>query len=263
MSPKDIARRAFILGGFAGAGALVWNVNKLTLSPSFLPVFDAVEDWTRLSQHALLAPGQLAREYGPADISPSFKPNGTIDPGGEDYHRHVAENFVHWRLAVTGMVSRPLSLSLHDLRRLPSRTQITKHDCVEGWSAIGMWKGVQLGLLLKAAGIKPGARYAVFHCADNLDGEPIKGGEQSPGQYYESIDLKEAFHPQTLIAYDMNGKSLSVRHGAPLRLRVERQLGYKHAKYLTGIEITDSFAHIAGGRGGYWEDRGYEWYAGV
>ena len=126
-----------------------------------------------------------------------------------------------------------------------------------------MWTGVPLGLLLKAAGLSSSGRYAVFHCADNLTGEPSKGGEQSPGQYYESIDLVDAFHPQTLIAYALNGSPLDVAHGAPLRLRVERQLGYKQAKYIERIEITDSFANIAGGRGGYWEDRGYEWYAGI
>ena len=262
-SPKTITRRAFILGAFGGAGALAVGANALTLSPSFAHVFHAMEDWTQFSQRTLLSAGQLAREYSASDISPTFKPNGTFNPGGDDYNRHVAQNFANWRLQVDGMVARPLSLSVAELRRLPSRTQITRHDCVEGWSAIGMWTGVQLGLVLKAAGLKPGARYAVFHCADNLDGVPIKGGEQSPGQYYESIDLMDAFHPQTLIAYNFNGKSLDVPHGAPLRLRVERQLGYKHAKYLQRIEITDSFAHIAGGRGGYWEDRGYEWYAGV
>jgi len=158
---------------------------------------------------------------------------------------------------------RALSLSVAQIRKLPARTQITRHDCVEGWSAIGQWTGVPLGLLLKAAGISPRARYAVFHCADNLTGEPAKGGEQSPGQYYESIAVVDAFHPQTIIAYALNGRPLDIPHGAPLRLRVERQLGYKMAKYVNRIEITDSFAHIAGGRGGYWEDRGYDWYAGI
>ena len=260
---KILTRRAAILAGFGGAGALIWNANSLTLSPSFGRVFDAVEEWTKLSQRTLLLPGELAREYSLADISPTFKANGTTNPGGDDYNLHVAQNFVNWCLRVDGLVSRPLSLSVADLHRLPSRTQITKHDCVEGWTAIGMWTGVQLGLILKAAGVSKSARYAVFHCADNLDGEPQKGGAQSPGQYYESIDFSDAFHPQTIIAYGFNGKPLSVPHGAPLRLRVERQLGYKHAKYLQRIEMTDSFAHLAGRRGGYWEDRGYEWYAGI
>lgn len=260
---RDFTRRAAIIAGFGGAGALIWNVNNLTLNPRVSSVFRAVEDWTRMSQRVLLRPGQLAREYSVADISPIFKPNGTFNPGGEEYDAHVAQNFVNWRLKIGGLVQHPMALSMAELRQLPSRTQITRHDCVEGWTAIGMWTGVQLGLLLKAAGLARGARYAVFHCADNLSGEPAKGGEQSPGQYYESIDLVDAFHPQTLIAYNLNGKPLGVPNGAPLRLRVERQLGYKHAKYLQRIEITDSFRNIAGGYGGYWEDRGYEWYAGI
>jgi DMSO/TMAO reductase YedYZ molybdopterin-dependent catalytic subunit len=260
---KIITRRAAIVAGFGGAGYLITNATKLTQSPSFATVFHTVEDWTRISQRALLHPERLAREYSPADISPAFKPNGTLNPGTPEYETHVAHNFADWRLKIDGMVANPISLSVSEIRRLPRRTQITKHDCVEGWTAIGMWTGVQLGLLLKAAAIKPGARYAVLHCADNLTGEPAKGGEQSPGQYYESIDLRDAFHPQTLIAYSLNGKPLDVAHGAPLRLRVERQLGYKQAKYVERIEITDSFAHIAGGQGGYWEDRGYEWYAGI
>jgi DMSO/TMAO reductase YedYZ molybdopterin-dependent catalytic subunit len=262
-SAKIITRRAAILGSFAGAGWLVANATSLTENQSLDHVFKAVEDWTKLAQRGLLFPDRLAREYSAADISPVFKPNGTYNPGTNEYNAHVARNFTRWRLKVDGLVSNPLSLSVDDIKRLPQRTQITKHDCVEGWSAIGMWTGVPLGLILKAAALKPNARYAVFHCADNLTGEPAKGGEQSPGQYYESIDLIDAFHPQTLIAYALNGNALDVPHGAPLRLRVERQLGYKQAKYIERIEITDSFAHLAGGKGGYWEDRGYEWYAGI
>jgi DMSO/TMAO reductase YedYZ molybdopterin-dependent catalytic subunit len=261
-SVKDISRRAAILGGLGGAGYLIAGADSLTLGSSFSHVAGAVEDWTMTAQRAL-AGNRLAREYSPSDISPVFKPNGTFNPGTDEYNAHMAQNFAAWRLKIYGLVDKPLSLSLAELRRLPRRTQITRHDCVEGWSAIGMWTGVPLGLLLKAASLKLNARYAVLRCADNLSGEPSKGGEQSPGQYYESIDLRNAFHPQTLMAYALNGKPLDVAHGAPLRLRVERQLGYKQAKYVQSIEITDSFAAIAGGRGGYWEDRGYEWYAGI
>ncbi len=256
-------RRAAMAAGFAGAGVLVYEANSLTLAPGMQRVFRGVEGWTRVSQRTLLLPGQLAREYSAADISPVFKANGTLNPGTDEYTAHAASNFVDWRLRIGGLVAHPMSLSVADLRKLPARTQITRHDCVEGWSAIGMWTGVPLALLLRTAGLSPRARYAVFHCADNLTGEPAKGGEQSPGQYYESIDLVDAFHPQTIIAWALNGRPLEIPHGAPLRLRVERQLGYKHAKYVNRIEITDSFAHIAGGRGGYWEDRGYDWYAGI
>src|SRR5690242_8155251 len=149
ISGKEITRRAAIAAGFVGAGALVYSVNTLTLSPSFGRVFRAVENWTRLNQRALLSAGQLAREYSLADISPTFKANGTLNPGGDEYNRHVTENFANWRLRIDGMVARPLSLSVAEIRRLPARTQITRHDCVEGWSAIGQWTGVPLSLLLR------------------------------------------------------------------------------------------------------------------
>jgi DMSO/TMAO reductase YedYZ molybdopterin-dependent catalytic subunit len=129
---------------------------------------------------------------------------------------------------------------------------------VEGWSSIGKWKGARLGPLLDRAGLKPNARYVVFHCFDSLGGIGVKDG-----RYYESIDLIDAYHPQTILAYAMNDQVLPVKHGAPLRLRVERQLGYKHAKYISRIEVVESFDQIGRGKGGFWEDRGYEWYAGI
>ena len=162
--------------------------------------------------------------------------------------------FADWKLKIDGLVDRPTELTLAELRNLPSRTQITRHDCVEGWSAIGKWTGTQLGPLLQSVGLKLDARYLVFHCADTLGRD---------GLYYESIDLIDAFHPQTILAYDMNGAALTEPHGAPLRLRVERQLGYKHAKYVMRIEVVSSVATMRGGRGGFWEDLGYEWYAGI
>jgi DMSO/TMAO reductase YedYZ molybdopterin-dependent catalytic subunit len=160
-------------------------------------------------------------------------------------------------------VSRELNLTLPQLRALPQRTQITRHDCVEGWSAIGQWTGPQLALILKAAGLQGGARYIVFLCADDYGGEASKGGLQSASRYYESIDLVDAFHPQTILAHSLNNQPISTGHGAPLRLRVERQLGYKQAKYLMQIVVADSLAPFGGGKGGYWPDRGYEWYAGT
>jgi len=171
----------------------------------------------------------------------------------------MAENqFADYRLEIGGLVENPLRLSLAELRAAPSRTQITRHDCVEGWSCIAKWGGARLGPLLNRAGLKPQARYIAFFCADapanSLEGKV---------QYYETIDLNDAYHPQTILAYEMNDQTLPIAHGAPLRLRLERQLGYKMAKYIMRLEAIESFASIDGGQGGYWEDRGYEWYAGI
>ncbi len=159
---------------------------------------------------------------------------------------------------MTGLVERPQSLSLAALRAMPARTQITRHDCVEGWSTIAKWTGVQLSRVLDEAGVKPQARYVVFHCYDSL-GNSFQG----PVRYYESIDLLDARHPQTILAYGLNDEVLPVSNGAPLRVRVERQLGYKMAKYIREIELVESFGQLGRGRGGYWEDRGYDWFAGI
>ena len=264
-----LTRRAALTHALLGAGltlggcAKILNADQLTQNRALQRVLDEADAWTLQSQRFLLSGGAMAKEFKRSDISAHFKANGTINPGGDDYGAAAQEGFARWRLKVDGLVVHPMALSLAELRRLPSRTQITRHDCVEGWSAIAEWTGVPLGLLLRAAGVAPGAKYVVFHCADNLEGEPAKGGVEAPGQYYESLALIDAFHPQTIVAHAMNGAPLDVPHGAPLRLRVERQLGYKQAKYLQRIEVTDSLARIGGGRGGYWEDRGYEWYAGI
>ena len=264
-----LTRRAALTAGLTGSGLLLAGCSKivqgdaLTGAAAFQHVAGYAQTWTLHSQRFLLQGGQLAREYRPSDLSKTFYANGTTDPDDDAYNQAVDEKFANWRLIIDGMVAKPMSLSLAALRLLPSRTQITRHDCVEGWSAIGQWTGVPLGLLLRAAGVSPSAKYAIFYCADNLDGEPSKGGQQAPGQYYESIGFADAYHPQTILAYDMNGHPLDVPHGAPLRLRVERQLGYKQAKYIQRISLTDTLTGINGGHGGYWEDRGYEWYAGI
>ena len=204
------------------------------------------------------APAALAREYDEAEISPEFKANDSTDPDDEAYKVHAANGFADWKLSVSGLVEKPLELSLAELRALPSRTQIARHDCVEGWSCIGKWTGVKLKALLDQAGLKPNARYVVFYCADDLG---QTGAED--GKYYESVGLEDAVHPQTILAYEMNGQALPIEHGAPLRLRVERQLSYKMAKYVMRIEAVEELGSIRGGRGGFWEDLGYEWYAGI
>lgn len=211
------------------------------------------------SVHRAIVPrSAMAREFAPAMISPDFRPNGSTDPQTPGYLEHSAAGFEDWRLRVEGLVDRPLALDLASLRAQPARTQITRHDCVEGWSSIAKWSGARLGPLLARAGLRKDAKFIVFHCADDLD-----DSADGSGLYYESIDLVDAFHPQTILAYDMNDAPLPIQHGAPLRLRVERQLGYKHAKYVMRVEAVASLDAFGKGRGGYWEDRGYDWYAGV
>lgn len=254
-----LTRRRFLIGSTLGTGALaLGSYGVLEQSVDVDAVLQSAEALTMRAQRMLLRHRPLAREFSAADISPTFRVNGTQAPDSEEYAALRESGFADWKLKVGGLVNRPLAFSLADLRKLPSRTQITRHDCVEGWSAIGKWTGVPLGLILQAAGLKPDARFAVFHCADELE-KTLDGS----GRYYESIDLIDAFHPQTILAYAMNDADLTVGHGAPLRLRVERQLGYKQAKYVMRIEIVDSFGGLWGGRGGFWEDRGYEWYAGI
>jgi DMSO/TMAO reductase YedYZ molybdopterin-dependent catalytic subunit len=235
--------------------SLLAGCDRLASTPAVTRVLDGAELVTRAAQGLVVPRRALAQEFSEAALSPVFPPNGTVEPDEPDYVRHAASHFAHWQLEVGGLVERPASFSLAELRALPSRTQITRHDCVEGWSAIGKWTGVRLAALLDRVGVRPGARYVVLHCADSLG----RAGDR----YYESVDLDEARHEQTILAYDMNGQTLPVAHGAPLRLRVERQLGYKMAKYVMRIELAASLARTGRGRGGYWEDRGYEWYAGI
>ncbi|MDP9163185.1 MAG: molybdopterin-binding protein [Pseudomonadota bacterium] len=238
----------------AAGGLLVAGCDKIVASPNVKKLLALGEGATFAAQRLVSDRAALAPEFGLADLSPVFRVNGNGNPGTPEYEAHSLTGFAEWRLAVDGLVARPLSLSLAELRAAPHRTQITRHDCVEGWSAIGQWTGTPLRLLLQQAGLRSSARYIVFHCADLSGGLP----------YYESIDLIDAMHPQTILAWGMNGQLLSVAHGAPLRLRVERQLGYKQAKYVMRIEAVASLDGLFGGKGGYWEDvAGYQWYAGI
>jgi DMSO/TMAO reductase YedYZ molybdopterin-dependent catalytic subunit len=250
-------RRGWLKASGAGlVGLWLAACDRLNASPAVTGVLQSAEGLTRRAQRLLLDRTALAKEFPASAISPDFRANGSVAPADPAYVAHAAARFADWRLVVDGLVERPLSLTLAELRALPARSQITRHDCVEGWSSIGKWTGVQLGPLLDRAGLDPQARYLVFHCADHLAPGP-------DGRYYESIDLVDAYHPQTILAYEMNDAALPIAHGAPVRLRVERQLGYKHAKYVMRVEAVADFAHIGRGRGGFWEDRGYEWYAGI
>jgi DMSO/TMAO reductase YedYZ molybdopterin-dependent catalytic subunit len=256
---RPISRRGLLRAGSVAAGSLmVSGCDGVLESPSMRGALDFGQ-WVSLRVQRLLLAGQpLAREFAVADISPEFPLNGTSMPNGFAYFQMMVSQFSSWRLTVDGLVRRPLSLSLAEIKALPARTQITLHSCDEGWSAIGQWTGVQLSHLLQTAELMPNARYIVFHCLDELERTPDRSG-----LYYESLDLFDAFHPQTILAYGMNGQPLPVAHGAPLRLRVERQIGYKNAKYVTRIEAVEALDKLGRGKGGFWEDRGYQWYAGL
>lgn len=255
MNRRQGGRRRFLRRMLTlSAASLLAGCDSLSRTQWFPRFLGGAENVTRKVQHTFVPRRALAEEFPASQISRPFPANGTIEPDGERYRRLARTRFVDWRLQVGGLVAHPATYSLAELRAMPARTQITRHDCVEGWSAIGKWTGVPLSDLLMRANPKSEARYVVFHCVDTMDdGLP----------YYESIDLPDAFHPQTLLAYDLDDAPLPIANGAPLRLRVERQLGYKMAKYLMRIELVESYAHIAGGKGGYWEDQGYEWYAGI
>jgi len=249
-----ITRRTILRAGALGAGGLVLSgCDRLNDTPGFRSLLESAEGLHVRSQR-LVGRDALAREFAEADMSPVFRANGNREVKDSTYRQLLANGFAAWRLTVDGLVERPLSLTLSALQSMPQREQITRHDCVEGWSAIGKWQGPQLSRVLDMAGLKPQARFLVFHCADRFGSAP----------YYESIDLVDAFHPQTILAWRMNGQLLPEAHGAPLRLRVERQLGYKHAKYVMRIEARDTLDGLYGGKGGYWEDRSdYAWYAGI
>ena len=253
MTNRTPHRRGWIKGAGASAGALfLAGCDEVAKSPAVVKALSSAESLNRSVQR-LFGRGALAREFTRADITPAFKPNGSINPPDADYQAHAAKGFADWTLVVDGLVEKPLTLSLDQIKALPSRTQITRHDCVEGWSCIGEWTGAKMAPLMALARLKPAAKHIVLHCADTLDG----------AKYYETLDLVDVFHPQTILAYAMNGAPLTVAHGAPLRLRAERYLGYKQAKYVMRLEAVDRFDHIAGGQGGYWEDRGYDRYGGI
>ena len=221
MTRKLITRRGLLTtAAMAAVGGVSYAAYRSLIAPNALRILESAEYVTLKSQRLLLSGQPLAREFSPEDMSPSFKANGTTNPDNPAYNALVQDNFSNWRLTIDGLVANPVSLSLADLKRQPQRTQITRHDCVEGWSAIGKWTGVPLAHLLQNAGIADTARFVFFHCADDYY-EAADGS----ARYYESIDLFDAFHPQTILAHTMNDNALSVAHGAPLRLRVERQLG--------------------------------------
>ncbi len=244
-------RRLFLASSLASLGLTGCGPIKdsLTNGP-FRNVLTAAQPLNR----QLINTRGLAREYTDADVDRDFRVNGFDTPTDSVYTRLMNGNFADYRLVVDGLVEHPQKLSLAELRAVGDRTQITRHDCVEGWSAIGKWRGAPLATIVATARPKPNARYCVFHCFDR---------DQNGQLYYESLDLHQAAHPQALLALDLNDKPLDPDHGAPVRLKIPTQLGYKSAKWVSRIELVDKFTSIYGGTGGYWEDQGYEWYAGI
>ena len=237
MNPTRDERRRFLARTLGAAGALLLGgCDRLSQTEWFPKVLGVGETASSAVAHAVTSRQSMAQEFTEADRSPTFRSNGTAEPDsrrlpgarGRTPSPTTASKSAVWS-------TRPASLSLAELRALPSRTQITRHDCVEGWSAIAKWKGARLAALLESVQPKPEARFVVFHCADPM-------ADDGTDLYYESIDLEDAFHPQTILAYEMNDAALPVANGAPIRLRVERQLGYKHAKYVMRIELVESFA---------------------
>ena len=253
--PTPIKTRRAVLTGLASFGGLVASGCSNTLPPTYGNVLRMGDLLTYRAHRLLLPVHSLAKEYGHGDISssPAIGTTNPADPQqpsfnadrGADYERLRHDGFTDWRLSVEGRVARPGAYSLADLKRFTSRTQITKHTCEEGWSAIAEWTGVPLRSVLEAAGILPSARFVQFYAFDDTA---------------EGLDMLDALHPQTILAYGMNGHDLPLAHGAPLRLRVERQLGYKSVKFLQRIVVTDEFDDL--GKIGSLQN-GWSWYVGI
>ena len=263
MKAKRISRRHLLGMGAAGVGGLILSgcdqLDVLGEQDSAARSFLEKANNLTYRVQRLIARDALAREYSESEIRQGQRPNGSRDPSTPEYLALKDNDFADYRLKITGLVEKPLEISLAELHNMPSRTQITRHDCVEGWSCIAKWTGTPLSFVLDQARVRPTARYAVFHCYDNYGG----GEDPAFNLYYESCDLVDARHPQTILAYGLNGATLPVANGAPLRLRLERALGYKQPKYVHTIELVDSFQQFGRGKGGFWEDRGYDWYGGI
>jgi hypothetical protein len=241
-----LTRRKAIITGLTSLGGLLLTGCARKLPPTYGNIL-RMGDALTYAAHRTLLPGQsLAKEYSRSDIS-SFPAIGTTNPAddskpsySEAYGRFLKNGFHDWRLSVEGRVARPASFSLAELQKLPSQTQITRLTCEEGWSAIAEWTGVPLRLVLQSTGILPTARFVNFYAYDG---------------YMESIDMLDAFHPQTMLAYGMNGRNLPIQHGAPMRLKIETQIGYKSVKYLQRIVVSDDFVDTG--------DSGWAWYVGI
>jgi DMSO/TMAO reductase YedYZ molybdopterin-dependent catalytic subunit len=244
-------RRLFVASSVAAALAgCAKATNAINDWQPIHPILDTAESL----DYAIIGTHGSAQLYAPSDITENFPTNGLPTPHQSEYLSYLQDNFASYRLPVTGLVDHPQHFTLAQLRALVSLDEITRHDCVEGWSVVGRWRGVQLSSLLRLVRPQREARYVVFRSFDVDD---------SGTPFYGSIDLQQAAHPQTQLALDLNGKPIDDAHGAPVRLRIPTQLAYKSTKWVKSIEVVSTFAHIFGGKGGYWEDNGYAWYAGI
>lgn len=251
---RGLSRRRLIKTGLAAAaGACGLEVAARLadqyglIPPDHAGLYGVGETLTYAAQRLLMSPHSLAREFTRSDISKAFPVNGEA-PDNEVYQRLLSGAFADWRLAVDGLVARPSAFSLAELKSFPLRSQITHQACEEGWSFISEWTGVPLSYVLSLVGVYHAAKYVVFFPFDDN---------------WDSLDMADAWHPQTLLAYGMNGEDLPTPHGAPVRLRVARQLGYKSVKYLARIAVTDTLKNIGKGWGSISPEIGYSWYAGI
>ena len=263
MGKLIVSRRSFLTGSAMGVSSLVLaGCDQFDfLGQRDHQVRDFIERANSLTYQAQrLLGGQqaLSATYAESEIRQPQRPNGSTDPNSDEYLALKANSFADYKFRVSGLVENELTFSLDELRNMPAQSQITRHDCVEGWSCIAKWTGTRLGAILDQAKPKPTARFVVYHCFDSMG-----GGLSGPEAYYESSDLIDAYHPQTILAYGLNNETLPVSNGAPIRVRIERALGYKQPKYVHTIELDDSFAKFGDGQGGYWEDHGYDWYGGI
>ena len=247
---RTLSRRKLITTGItaaAGVSGLAVADRYGLIPPDHGGIYGPGDTLTYATQR-LLTRHSLAREFPRSQITKTPFANGK-PPQDEEFKRLQAAGFADWKLAVDGLVARPASLSLAQLKTYPSRSQVTHLACEEGWSFIAEWFGVPLAHVLEAAGILPQARYVVYFSMD-------------PG-WWDSVDMADALHPQTLLTYGMNGGDLPVGHGGPLRVRVPRQLGYKSVKYITRLTVTDSLKSFGKGLGSSGPEFGYSWYAGI
>jgi DMSO/TMAO reductase YedYZ molybdopterin-dependent catalytic subunit len=219
------------------------------IPPDHFGIYGVGQSLTYASQRILTSHHSMAREFNRSEISKVCPINGD-PPEDETYQRLLAGRFTDWRLSISGLVARPSSFSLAELKRFPSRSQITHQACEEGWSFIAEWTGVPLAYVLNLVGVLPQAKYVFFFSF-------------GPKQKWGSLDMLDAWHPQTLLAYGMNGPEIPTPHGAPVRVRVPRQLGFKSTKYLSRIIVTDTVKNFGKGLGSSSPEHGFSWYGGI